>query len=100
MNLTSNPRRKYDKEFKMEAVRLALRGDRSKQSIAESLGICTSNLQRWIREYKASGKGAFPGKGNLKPEDEELHRLKREMAIIKEERDILKKALAVFSRGH
>ena len=100
MNPTPNLRRKYDKEFKMEAVRLALRGDRSKQSVAESLGICPSNLQRWIREYKASGNGAFPGKGRLRPEDEELHRLKREYAIIKEERDILKKALAVFSRGH
>ena len=96
----TNARRKYDKEFKMEAVRLALRGDRTKTSVADSLGICHSNLQRWIREYHTSGKGAFPGKGRLRPEDEEMHRLKREYAIIKEERDILKKALAVFSRGH
>ena len=84
----------------MEAVRLALRGDRTQRSVANSLGICSANLQRWIREYRASGKGAFPGKGQLRPEDEEIHRLKREYAVIKEERDILKKALAVFSRGH
>ena len=100
MNPKQGKRRKFDKEFKMEAVQLALRGDRTQQSVAESLGINTGNLQRWIREYRASGKGAFPGKGRLKPEDEEMHRLKREYAIIKEERDILKKALAVFSRGH
>jgi transposase len=99
MKQEPNTRRKYDKEFKMEAVRLALRGDRTKRSVAESLGICSTNLQRWIREYRASGNGAFPGKGRLKPEDEEMHRLKREYAIMKEERDILKKALAVFSRG-
>lgn len=95
-----NTRRKYDKEFKMEAVQLALRGDRTKQSVADSLGICNTNLQRWIREYRASGKGAFPGKGRLKPEDEEMFRLKRENRILKEERDILKKALAVFSKGN
>lgn len=95
-----NSRRKYDKEFKMEAVRLALRGDRSQQAVADGLGISQANITRWVREYKSDGKQAFPGKGRLKPDDEEMRRLKREMEILREERDILKKALAVFSKGH
>jgi transposase len=100
MDPKPSSRRKYDKEFKMEAVRLALRGDHTQQSVADSLGICNNNLQRWIREYRASGNGAFPGKGRLKPEDEDMYRLKRENTILREERDILKKALAVFSKGN
>ena len=93
-------RRKYDKEFKIEAVRLALRDDRTQQSVADGLGISQANITRWIKEYSADGKQAFPGKGRLKPDDEEMRRLKRENEVLKEERDILKKALAVFSRGN
>ena len=96
----NHSRRKYDKEFKLEAVRLALRGDRSQQSVADGLGINQANITRWVREYRSDGKQAFPGKGRLKPDDEEMYSIKRENAILKEERDILKKALAVFSRGH
>jgi transposase len=55
-------------------------------------------LGNWKREYLKDQGGSFPGKGHVRPEDEELLRLRRESADLREERDILKKALAIFSR--
>jgi len=91
-------RRKFDSEFKQEAVRLVIDGGRPVTEVARGLGIHENLLWKWKREYLNNGADAFPGKGRLKPEDEELRRLKRELADTREERDILKKALAVFSR--
>ena len=93
-------RRVYDKEFKFEALRLVAEGSRSVRQVAHSLGIEENILYRWRRQALDDPKFSFPGKGRLKPPDEELRRLRRELADTKEERDILKKALAVFSRGH
>ncbi len=90
--------RKYDREFKEEAVRLVLGGGRGVADAARSLGIHANLLWKWKRAYLEDKEGSFPGKGRLKPEEEDLRRLKRELAGVKEERDILKKALAVFSR--
>jgi len=91
-------RRKFDSEFKQDAVRLVIDGGRTVAEVARGLGIHENLLWKWKREYLNNGADAFPGKGRLKPEDEELRRLKRELADTREERDILKKALAVFSR--
>ncbi len=91
-------RRKFDSEFKQDAVRLVIDGGRAVAEVARGLGIHENLLWKWKREYLNNGADAFPGKGRLKPEDEELRRLKRELADTREERDILKKALAVFSR--
>jgi len=90
--------RKFDVEFKRDAVRLVLEGGRSTKSVAGDLGIHPNVLNRWRREYEGDSGQAFPGKGHLSPEDEELRRLKRELTDVKEERDILKKALAIFSQ--
>jgi len=90
--------RKYDREFKEEAVRLVLDGGRGVAEAARGLGIHANLLWKWKRAYLSDKEGSFPGKGRLKPEEEELRRLKRDLAGVKEERDILKKALAVFSR--
>ena len=92
------PRRTYTREFKVEAVRLALQGDRSQGEVSRDLGIPTSCLGRWIQKYQDDGQGAFPGKGRLKDDAEELRRLERELRRVQEERDILKKALAIFSK--
>ncbi len=91
-------RRVYDQEFKKEAVRLFLKKERSASEIAKDLGISEWALYRWKQEYQKDPEHAFPGKGHLKPEDDEMKRLQKENAILKEERDILKKALAIFSR--
>jgi len=90
-------RRKYTKEFKLEAIQLAeSRGNAS--DVARSLGIKPNLLNRWIREYTADQRHAFPGLGKMKEPDEELRQLRKQLADVQEERDILKKALAIFSK--
>jgi transposase len=91
-------RRSYDQEFKKEAVRLYLKNEKSASEIAKDLGISEWSLYQWKQQYQKDPENAFPGKGNLKPEDEAMRRLQRENTILKEERDILKKALAIFSK--
>jgi transposase len=88
---------KFDKEFKHSAVRLVIEDGVSVSRAAKDLGIGLSTLQRWVRELNAHGKSAFPGKGHLRPEDERMKKLERENEVLKRERDILKKALAIFS---
>jgi len=94
----SNSRRKFDAEFKREAVRLITSGGRKVSEVARNLGIRDNLLHRWKRQLFDDPTQAFPGKGHLKPEDEELRRLKKQLADVTEERDILKKALAIFSK--
>jgi transposase len=89
--------RKYDKEFKQNAVNLCLKDDRSYREIAKDLGIAPSTLASWIEAYQKDGSQAFPGKGHLKPSDAEVAQLRKELAHVREERDILKKALGIFS---
>ena len=67
---------------------------------SKDLDVHATVLRRWVREFSLSGTDAFPGKGYLKPDDEELRSLKREVAKLKAERDILKKAAAHFARDH
>ena len=90
-------RRKFEKEFKQRAVRLVL-GGRPAKAVAQELGINSSMLHRWKREYLQDRDGSFPGKGHLSDADEEMRRLKKENAELKEERDILKKAVAFFAK--
>ena len=89
--------RKYDREFKIEAVRMASEPGVTAKEVERRLGIGTGVLSRWKRQFKDDGQQAFPGKGHLKPEDERMRRLKRECDRLRRERDILKKALAIFS---
>jgi transposase len=91
-------RRKYDKQFKEEAVRLVTEGGRKVTEVARSLGIHENLLRTWKRKYKEDPAGSFPGKGHLNPQDEELRRLQKENANLKEDKEILKKALAIFSK--
>lgn len=90
-------RRKYTKEFKLEAVQLVeSRGNAAE--VARNLGINANILSRWVREYKEDEQYAFPGLGKMKEPEEELRRLRKELADTKMERDILKKALSIFSK--
>ena len=95
--MTIQHRRKYDAEFKTEAVRLVLNG-RSLQNVASNLGISYGMLTRWKREFVKHTDDPFPGQGKLRPEDERIRKLERELRDVTEERDILKKALAIFSK--
>ena len=92
-------RRQFPQAFKVEAVELLLRGDKKAVEVARNLGIRVELLYRWKNEYVSSRADAFPGTGYLAdPEDERLRKVERELASVTEERDILKKALAIFSR--
>lgn len=91
-------RRQYDREFKLEAVRLSYESGRTVAGVARDLGINENNLWRWRKQFADGGDSAFPGTGHLAPEQEELRRLRRELADVTEERDILKKAMGIFSR--
>jgi transposase len=93
-----NGRRTYDRTFKIEAVRLITEGGRRTAEVARDLGIHENLLYKWRQQFLDDTNHAFPGTGHLKPADEELRRLQRELEDVKEERDILKKALAIFSK--
>ncbi len=94
----STYRKTYTREFKVEAVRLSYDSDTAVEQLALDLGVSSSSLNRWRAEYAADGAQAFPGKGKPKERDRELAELKRELHVVRQERDILKKALAVFAR--
>jgi len=91
-------RRMYTREFKAEAVQLLETSGKNGQEIERDLGIGNGQIYRWRKQLMAEEGGlrAFPGTG--KPRDEEVARLKRENAVLREERDILRKAVAIFSR--
>ena len=91
-------RRRFDRQYKLDAVRMIQDSDRPIASIARDLGIHPNILYKWRDQFLTDPDEAFPGKGKLKPEDEEIRKLRRENELLREERDILKKALAVFSR--
>jgi len=90
-------RRRYTEEFKREAVALSYNPGKTVKEVADDLGINRNLLTRWRAELKRLDERAFPGHGvqRLTPEEEENLRLKRELAIVTEERDILKKAVAI-----
>jgi transposase len=87
-------RRKHSNEFKLEAVKLAERGEVPVSQVARDLGICESLLHKWISQFgtRSNGYRVTPD------EHDELIRLRRELRIVKEERDILKKATAFFAK--
>ena len=89
--------RAYDKEFKINSVKLYLESDRTYPEISSELGIPTGTLVGWVKNQKKDGKEAFPGKGHIKASDKEVFELRKALAIAREERDILKKALGIFS---
>ena len=97
MEAEKQERKQYDKEFKINAVKLSMEAGRSTASVARELGIEANTLYNWKREYRIEAEAAFPGKGNLRPDDEELRALKRRNAELEEEVAILKKAMGYFS---
>ena len=93
-------RRRFTKEYKIEAVRLATVGDKSLAQVARELGLRPDVLREWKRQFSAAGSPAeaFPGNGRTVGAEEELQRLRREVEQLKQERDFLKKAAAYFAK--
>ena len=96
---TSHPGKRYDAEFKRESVRLADTSGKTDRQIERDLGLYQGAIRRWRDELEADPIDAFPGTGHQKPLEEENRRLLRELDIAREERDILKKVVAIFSKG-
>jgi transposase-like protein len=94
-------RKVFTREFKREAVRLLDLDDKPAAQLARELGIRRNQLYKWKEEIDKRGKEAFPGKGRRPSKESQLaenERLKRELAKVKEENEILKKAAAFFAK--
>ena len=91
-------RRQFSREFKLEAVRLVKDRGVSVARAARDLDVHENVLRKWVRELATDPQQAFPGKGVMKPEQAEIDRLRKEVAKLKMERDILKKAAAYFAK--
>lgn len=89
-------RRQYSSEFKREAVQLVTQSGLSIAQVARDLGLNDNMVSRWKKEAEQNGQRAFPGQGH--PQDEELSRLRRENEVLRQEREILKKAISIFSQ--
>jgi transposase len=90
-------RRRFNREFTVEAVRLVVERGVTAAQAPRALGINVNVLRHWVREHRADPLHAFPGNGQQRPEEAELTQLRREVARLKAERDILKKAAAYFA---
>ena len=95
--MSTKKRKRYSREFKLEAVRLITEKGYSIAEASRNLGVEYSVLRRWKKQLADDPQNAFPGTGHLKASDQELRALQRELERVKEERDILKKALAYFA---
>ena len=93
-------RRTYDTEFKKNAVKLSHEPNRSVQSVTQGLGVPRESLYRWRVEFKNNGSLAFPGNGNeaLTQDQKRIKELEKQLKEVEMDRDILKKAMDIFSR--
>ena len=91
-------RRTYTAEFKVEAVKLIRERGVSVAQAGRDLGVHENVLRKWVKDFAADPQHAFPGQGQMKPEQLEIERLRREVIKLKAERDILKKAAAYFAK--
>lgn len=94
----SEKRRSYDKEFKVSAVKMILEEGMSVSQVSRDLGVNENSLHKWKRDYLSDQQQAFPGKGRMKPEEEELRNLRKQVKRLEMERDILKKAIGYFTK--
>ena len=91
-------RRRFTREFKLEAVHLIRERGVSYARASEDLKVHPTQLRNWVKAYAEDTQQTFPGVGQMKPEQLEISRLKREVVRLKAERDILKKAAAYFAK--
>jgi len=89
-------RRKFDKEFKLEAVKM-VRDGVSKAEVGRRLGVNDGVIHNWVRALESDGSVAFPGNGKLKPEDDELRKAQKRIRELEEEISFLKKTSSYFA---
>jgi transposase len=95
----SDTPRNYTREFKLEAVRLSEGTERTVAQLARDLGVPERVLYKWRHQYREQPEQAFPGKGHQSELEEENRRLRRELETLCQEREVLKKAVVIFSHG-
>jgi transposase len=98
LNQERRPRKTYTLEFKLNAVRLTTEGGHSVAQVARDLGVNENTLHKWRQQLRADPKQAFPGKGHLKPLEEESRRLRRENLRLRQENAFLKRAAVWLAR--
>ncbi len=81
-------RKTYDKEFKLSAVKMITEGGMKLSEVSRDLGVNENSLHKWKKDYLSDQQNAFPGKGRMKPEEEELRRLEKELKRLKQENEI------------
>ena len=91
-------KRRFTPEYKEEIIKLVTERKKKISEVAKDIGVTSTSIRRWITQYSEYGKDAFPGKGNLRAEDDKIRKLMRDNIDLKEENEILKKAMAIFSR--
>ena len=91
-------RRKFSRECKVEAVKLVKDRGVSVAQAARDLDVHENVMRKWVKEFGSDPAQAFPGQGQMKPEQQEIERLRRENNRLRAERDILKKAAAFFAK--
>src|SRR6185312_8301372 len=92
----TKPQPSYTKEFKQEAANLVENSNKSKSEIARDLGISNSTLSKWRKEFANPGEQAYPGKGHQTSLEEEIKQLKKQNEILRQKREIIKKAVRIF----
>lgn len=92
-------RKTFTREFKLEVLHLAENTDKPIAHLERDLGLSVGTIHHWRRQVFVEGEDAFPGSGRMTGQAEVIRRLTRELEVTRQERDILKKAILVFSQG-
>ena len=92
-------RRRFTREFKLEAVRQVIEGNRTQKQVAKELGLNAALLGRWVKQHREDPKQSFPGNGLLKARDKEVEELRRENTRLKGELTFLKKVSGYFAKN-
>lgn len=93
----SKTKKQYTREYKLEVVELLKTSGKSQAQLERDLGLYPGQIKTWQAVLDAEGAQAFPGTGHQTASDAELRRLQRELDVVRQERDILKKAVAIFT---
>ena len=94
-----NTRKRHDAEFKKEIAQVYLEGRRTAPSLASELGLHVNTIYKWAEQYRADPQNAFPGSGNMKPDEAALSKANRRIRELEEEVAILKKAATYFAKN-
>ena len=92
------PRKAFTREYKLEVIELARTSGKSKTQLERELGLTPGLIGNWEKALQEHHEQAFPGTGHRTETEAELRRLRRELEIVRQERDILKKAIVVFAK--